>query len=205
MLSIIAINIAVGVMMGLVVFSFIPINAGEIAASGPGLIFVSLLSLFGQLGVIGNILGVMFFISLLFAGITSAVSMIEPFVLYLINHFKFKRVNAIFSIGAFVFVCGVLCVLSYYGPTSAALSFDFGAEKPKAFFDVLDFLTSNILMPLGALFFSIFVGCVLKKEGLKILFLQYVSNTIFELWYFLLRYILPLAVVAVAVYSLANA
>ena len=204
-LSIIAINIAVGVMMGLVVFSFIPINAGEIAASGPGLIFVSLLSLFGQLGVIGNILGVMFFISLLFAGITSAVSMIEPFVLYLINHFKFKRVNAIFSIGAFVFVCGVLCVLSYYGPTSAALSFDFGAEKPKAFFDVLDFLTSNILMPLGALFFSIFVGWVLKKEGLKILFLQYVSNTIFELWYFLLRYILPLAVVAVAVYSLANA
>lgn len=203
-LSIIAINIAVGVMMGLVVFSFIPINANEPATSGPGLIFISLLSLFGQLGIAGNVLGVMFFISLLFAGITSAVSMIEPFVLYLINHFHFKRINAIFSVGVFVFILGVLCALSYYTPSASALSFNFGG-KEKAFFDVLDFLTSNILMPLGALFFSIFVGWVLKKEGLKILFSNYVSAQIFEIWYFLVRFILPLAVIAVAIYSLAKA
>ena len=204
-LSIIAINIAVGVMMGLIVFSFIPINASQPAASGPGLIFVSLLSLFGNLGVVGNVLGVMFFISLLFAGITSAVSMIEPFVLYLINHFHFTRVNAILSIGAFVFILGVLCALSYYEPSANALSFSFGANKTKPFFDVLDFLTSNILMPLGALFFSVFVGWVLKKEGLVILFSNYVSVRIFEIWYFLLRFILPLGIIAVAIYSLAKA
>ena len=60
-------------------------------------------------------------------------------------------------------------------------------------------------MPLGALFFSVFVGWVLKKEGLVILFSNYVSVRIFEIWYFLLRFILPLGIIAVAIYSLAKA
>ena len=164
--------------MGLIVFSFIPIVEGQPAAEGAGLIFVSLASLFAQMGFVGNILAVMFFISLLFAGITSAVSMIEPFTLYLINHFHFSRKKAISYIAVVIYILSLFCIFSYYGGTSEIFSISAGAignEKPIAFFDMLDFLTSNILMPLGAITFSIFVGWIIKKDGVYILFSDFMN------------------------------
>ena len=205
--SIVFINILIGIMMGLVVFSFIPIIDGQPASEGAGLIFVSLTSLFAQMGIIGNILAVTFFISLLFAGITSAVSMIEPFALYLIHKFQLSRNSAIMIIGVFVYILGTLCILSYYGVTSSYFSIPaaaLGNEKPIAFFDVLDLLTSNILMPLGALTFSIFVGYILKKEELFTLFSGFMSRLWFEIWYFTLRYVAPLAIWSIGAYQIIS-
>ncbi|ANE36276.1 Na+-dependent transporter, SNF family [Campylobacter iguaniorum] len=203
--SIVFINILIGIMMGLVVFSFIPIVDGQPASEGAGLIFVSLASLFAQMGLVGNVLAVAFFVSLLFAGITSAVSMIEPFALYLINKFNFTRKGAIACIGVFVYILGLFCILSYYGATSEAFSLSqsvFGTQKPVPFFDVLDFATSNIIMPLGALTFSIFVGWIIKKDGLYILFSGFMSKVWFEIWYFALRFIIPIAIIAIGAYQL---
>jgi NSS family neurotransmitter:Na+ symporter len=205
--SIVFINILIGIMMGLVVFSFIPIIDGQPASEGAGLIFVSLASLFAQMGIIGNILAIAFFMSLLFAGITSAVSMIEPFALYLIHKFNISRNKAIMTIGFFVYILGLLCMLSYYGSTSSYFSIPaatIGNEKPIAFFDVLDLLTSNILMPLGALTFSIFVGYILKKEGLFTLFSGFMSRSWFEIWYFTLRYVAPLAILLIGAYQIIS-
>lgn len=205
--SIIGINILIGIMMGLVVFSFIPIVEGQPAAEGAGLIFVSLASLFAQMGAIGNILAIMFFVSLLFAGITSAVSMIEPFALYLINHFHFSRKKAISYIGVVIYILSLVCIFSYYGKTSEIFGISAGAignEKQIAFFDVLDFLTSNILMPLGAITFSIFVGWIIKKDGVYILFSDFMNKTWFEIWYFALKFIVPIAIVVIGIYQLAS-
>ena len=189
---IIFINILIGLMMGLIVFTFIFAYGGDPNSQGPGLIFISLATLFAKLGVVGNILAFAFFISLFFAGVTSAVSMIEPFAFYLINSFEISRKRALFYIGVVVFIMGVLCVLSSAKATSFTL-FD------KSFFDVLDFTSSNIIMPLSGICAAIFVGFVLKKQALQILFKPYMSGIYFEIWYIFLRFISPLAVLIVMI------
>lgn len=190
---IICINVLIGLMMGLIVFTFIFEFSADPTQQGPGLIFVSLMTLFAKLGIVGNVLAVAFFLSLFFAGVTSAVSMIEPFCFYLINSFKLSRKKALFYIGVVVYILGSLCILSYIGFTSEALIF-FG----RSFFDCLDYLSSNIIMPLGGICAAIFVGFVLKKEALQILFKPYMNGIYFEIWYFFLRFIAPLAIVFIA-------
>ncbi len=103
-LNIIFINLLVGLLMGLVVFTFIFEFGYNPNQQGPGLVFISLATLFEKIGVIGCIFGAAFFISLIFAGITSAVSMIEPLTFYMINNYQISRVKALFLIGLFVFV-----------------------------------------------------------------------------------------------------
>ncbi|MCR4941234.1 MAG: sodium-dependent transporter [Campylobacter sp.] len=196
-LSIIAIDVMVGILMGIVVFTFIFAFDADTTQAGPGLIFVSLATLFSNLGFVGNLLGIAFFISLFFAGITSAVSMIEPFAFYLINKFGMSRKKAISIVGVFVYILGVACVFSFYAETADTFAL-FG----KSFFDILDYLTSNILMPLGAIIFSYFVGFIIKKESLYELFTSHsMSKKVFEIWYFALRYIVPFAIIAIAAYQ----
>ena len=136
LLYIVGLNICMGILMGLVVFSFVQVAPGASANEGPGLIFVSLASLFGELGVVGSALGFMFFISLLFAGITSAVSMIEPAVRYFEDEKGISRIKSSAILGVLVFGLGVLCVLSFYEPTKESFAI-FG----KSIFDILDYAT----------------------------------------------------------------
>ena len=133
--------------------------------------------------------------------------MIEPFTLYLIDEFKLSRNKAISIIGIFVYILGIFCILSHYEVTSSYFSIPALAinnEKPIAFFDILDLLTSNILMPLGALTFSIFAGYIIKKERLFTIFSGFMSRRWFEIWYFTLRYVAPLAIVVIGAYKIIN-
>ena len=197
LLYIVGLNICMGILMGLVVFSFVQVAPGASANDGPGLIFVSLASLFGELGVVGSALGFMFFISLLFAGITSAVSMIEPAVRYFEDEKGINRIKSSTILGILVFGLGVLCVLSFYEPTKESFAI-FG----KSIFDILDYATSNVLMPLGVLFFSIFAGWIMPKERFYTLFLNYAPKFAVDIWYFILRFILPILVVGIGIYRL---
>lgn len=196
-LSVIFINIMIGIMMGLVVFTFIFYYGADTTQGGPGLIFISLATLFAKLGGVGNILAVAFFVSLFLAGVTSAVSMIEPFAYYLINEFKISRVRAITYIGIFVYTLGVICLLSYYKPLADSLTI-FG----KPVFDRVDYLTSNIMMPLGSITFSIFVGYIIGKEKLFSLFGGFMSKTAFEIWLGLIRYAVPIIILAIMIYQI---
>ena len=197
LLYIVGLNICMGILMGLVVFSFVQVAPGASANDGPGLIFVSLASLFGELGAVGSALGFMFFISLLFAGITSAVSMIEPAVRYFEDEKGINRIKSSAILGVLVFGLGVLCVLSFYEPTKESFAI-FG----KSIFDILDYATSNVLMPLGVLFFSIFAGWIMPKERFYTLFLNYAPKFAVDIWYFILRFILPILVVGIGIYRL---
>ncbi|PSM51684.1 sodium-dependent transporter, SNF family [Campylobacter blaseri] len=191
-ISIIIINVIIGLMMGLIVFTFIFEFGADPSQQGPGLIFISLTTLFSNLGVLGNILAVLFFISLFFAGLTSAVSMIEPFAFYLINQYGFSRKKSLILIGSVVYILGTICILSYIGYTKEYFTF-FG----KSFFDILDYLASNIIMPLGGLFAAIFVGYILNRRDLEEFFYKYMSKKMFKLWYFFLRYVSIIAVIVI--------
>ncbi|WP_267524593.1 sodium-dependent transporter [Campylobacter sp. MG1] len=191
-LSIIFINILVGIMMGLIVFTFVFEYGASPNQQGPGLIFVSLMSLFSNLGIIGNILAVAFFIALLFAGLTSAVSMVEPFAFYLINKFGISRKLALTYIAIFVYIFGSFCILGFHKDYSIYFTF-FG----KSIFDCLDYLTSNILMPVSAIVTCIFVGFVVEKCKLEELFIPYMKETGFKIWLFFIRFICPIVILVI--------
>ncbi|TKX30998.1 sodium-dependent transporter [Campylobacter estrildidarum] len=196
-LNIIFINLLVGLLMGLVVFTFIFEFGYDPNQEGPGFVFVSLATLFQNLGLTGHIFGTAFFVSLVFAGITSAVSMIEPSAFYLINTFKMSRKKALFFIGTLVYILGVLCILSSLDSTQFKI-------LGMSFFELLDSFSSKIIMPLGGILVAIFVGFVIKKETLKILFKPYMKGIFFEIWYLFVRFISPLAVVAVLITKLVG-
>ncbi|MCI6989774.1 MAG: sodium-dependent transporter [Campylobacter sp.] len=191
-LSIVFINILIGIMMGLIVFTFIFSFNADPSQQGPGLIFVSLSMLFSKLGFVGHIFAFAFFLSLLFAAITSAISMVEPSIFYLINYHKFSRKKAIIYLFILTYILGIFCILGFYSKTAEIFSL-FG----KSFFDCLDYLTSNILMPVSGIVTAIFVGFVMKKRPIEILLKSYMGRVIFNIWYFLLRFVAPLAVVVI--------
>ena len=195
-LYIIFINLLIGLMMGLIVFSFIFEFNADPSAQGPGLIFISLISLFAKLGFLGKILAFTFFIALFFAGITSAVSMIEPFVFYLINKFNFSRIKAIVLIGIVVYILGLLCIFSSLNDYKANLTF-FGMN----FFDILDNLSSNIIMPFGSFMAAIFVGFFISKQDLKETFVPYMGELGFKIWIFFARFVAPIAVLVIVYFK----
>ncbi|MBZ7933608.1 sodium-dependent transporter [Campylobacter sp. W0065] len=194
-LNIIFINLLAGLLMGLVVFTFIFEFGYDPNQQGPGFVFVSLATLFEKLGLIGHIFGAAFFISLVFAGITSAVSMIEPSTFYLINTFKISRKKALILIGIFVYILGILCILSSLDATQFKI-------LGMSFFDLLDSFSSKIIMPLGGILIAIFVGFVIKRETLEILFKPYMGGIFFKIWYVFIRFISPLAVFVVLITKL---
>lgn len=118
--------------------------------------------------------------------------MIEPFAFYLINSFGMSRKKALILIGIIVYTLGILCILSSLDSTAFKI---FGLSV----FDLLDTLSSKIIMPLGGILAAIFVGFVIKKEALQILFGPYMKGIFFELWYIFLRFISPLAVIVVMI------
>jgi len=185
-----------GILMGLVIFTFV-FEFGATPSQGVGLVFISLPTLFAKLGTLGHVLAFAFFSALLFAGITSAISMLEPFTHYLIREFSFSRKKALALIGAFIYCMGILCILSSIEGVKENLTF-FG----KSFFDCLDFLSSNVIMPIGGITVSIFVGFVIKKDALYILFGPYMSKAVFEIWYFMIRFVAPISIVIITINAL---
>ena len=195
-LSIVFINIVLAIMMGLVIFTFI-FEFGAEPSQGPGLVFISLPTLFAKLGVIGQILAVAFFAALIFAGITSAISIVEPFVFFLIREYGISRIKALSIVGAGVFVLGFLCLLSNIENVGDKFML-FG----KNFFDFLDFTASNVLLPISGIGGAIFVGYFMKREALYVLFSPYMSDFVFSAWYFLLRYVAPVCVFIIMINKL---
>ena len=195
-LYVVFLNIIVSIVIGLIVFTF-TFEFNEQPTQGVGLAFISLPTLFSKLGVVGNMLSFTFFVSLIFAGLTSAISMVEPLIFYLINKLKISRFKAILIVGGAVYVLGILCALSNIDGIKENLTF-FG----KGFFDILDYLSSNIMLPLGGIIIAIFVGFFVKKQSLKILFVPYMGGLIFEIWYFVLRFVTPLLVFYVMIKNL---
>ena len=195
-LSIVFINIVLAIMMGLVIFTFI-FEFGAEPSQGPGLVFISLPTLFAKLGVIGQILAVAFFAALIFAGITSAISIVEPFVFFLIREYGISRIKALSIVGVGVFVLGFLCLLSNIENVGDKFML-FG----KNFFDFLDFTASNVLLPISGIGGAIFVGYFMNREALYVLFSPYMSDFVFSAWYSLLRYVAPVCVFIIMINKL---
>ncbi len=185
-LIVVALDTGIALLSGLMLFTFLYEYGGE-PSSGPGLVFISLPAVFYEMGVLGNFFAVIFFIALAFAGLTSAVSLVEPMVQYLIDRFDMSRFQASVSMGLFFYLVGIISLLSNTTAYGEALTFG-----SKNFFDWVDFFTASIMLPLGGLIMAMFVGYVIEKERLESILKPH-FGPLFGIWYFSLRYIAPIA------------
>ena len=166
--------------------------------SGPGLVFETLPYVFSQMPA-GGVVAIIFFIALLVAALTSSISMLEVAVAYLVEEKKFSRIGACAVLFAVCWILGALCSLSF-GPLA-----DFKIAG-RSIFDFFDNLSSNVLMTLGSLMTVLFVGWRMQKTDIYDEFTNggtlSVNAKIFGVLWFLIRYVCPLAIIAIFVSGL---
>ena len=154
--------------------------------SGPGLVFVSMLSAFNQMQF-GQLIGPIFFVLLSIAALSSSISLLEPGVAYLSEEGYLSRKNSAFAISFFAWSLGLGTALSFN-----VLS-DFNLTPGRNFLDSMDFIANQILLPLGGMMIAIFVGWFVKKD-LIINEVGYVNPLIYKLWRFFIKFIAPASV-----------
>ena len=189
-LIVIALDTGIALIAGLTLFTFL-YEYGATPSAGPGLVFISLPAVFYEMGSLGHLFAVIFFVALASAGLTSAVSLVEPFIQYLVDRFSFTRLKASIASGLFFYIFGIVAILSIskeYGPM-----FTFGSKN---FFDWADFITASVMLPIGGLVMAIFVGHIMEKERVAS-HLKSQLGVVYPYWYFSLRYIVPVALFVV--------
>lgn len=178
---------AVALLAGMAIFPLVFANGLETGA-GPGLIFETLPIAFGHMAG-GVLFGGLFFLLLVFAAWSSAISLIEPAIAWLIENKQISRRRACVTAGFATWLLGLLTVFSYNIGENWLL---FG----KNMFELLDYLTANIMLPLGGLLIALFAGWSMKKSSTREeLAIQF--PVFYYLWRVLIRYITPVAVVIV--------
>lgn len=161
--------------------------AGIEPGSGPGLIFQSIPFVFARMGetlpVLSAIIAILFFLTIVVAAMTSLISLIEVGVAFLIEKFNLSRIKACVIVFTVCAVLGALCAIE------------------GGVLDFLDWSASNILLILMAFLVVIFVGFVMKKEDVWEEFTNAgahsVSVKIFKIFYFLLRWVVPVAIILI--------
>ncbi len=179
----------IALVAGLVIFSFL-FEFGAQPSQGPGLVFISLPTILNNFGTLGTVFAFLFFLALAFAGITSAISLVEPVVQYLIDRFKFTRAKAVIVISLVYWIVGIGAILSYSNAWGKIFSI---GGKP--LFDILEYTTDSILLPLGGFLIAVFVGYVLQKERAYKYVGKEMGRRAFLIWRFSIRYIAPLALI----------
>lgn len=161
-------------------------------SSGPGLVFQSLPMAFAQMPG-GRFLASAFFVLLVFAALTSSISLLEVVASTFIDLLGWTRSKAVILTGVIIFFVGV--------PSALSGGQLFGAGMKEAigmtFFDVMDNLSSNWMLPLGGLLIALFVGWRMKAEHRKDEFGVETPAWSYGPWLSLLRYVAPVAVLAV--------
>jgi neurotransmitter:Na+ symporter, NSS family len=189
-ISIVILTILIALLAGLAIFPAV-FAFGLEPQGGPGLLFIVLPAIFAHLPFGGLFFGV-FLLLFFFAAITSSISMLEIMVASFTKGKTEKRNSTAMLISIFVFLVGIPSALSYGIMGDVHI-------MGKTFFDFVDYVVSNIFLPLGGLVIAIFVGYKMNRDVLKeeIKAGSNVSHRVFVIWLFLLRYIVPVAILVV--------
>ncbi len=190
----------VALLAGLAIFPVVfayGLDPGE----GPGLIFVTLSTAFAAMPG-GSIVATLFFAMLLFAAVTSSISMLETMTARAKEVRGVSRPRAAMTIGAIAFVLGLVTVLSFSRWENVYPLGNIPVFAGKTPFDLIDYLVSNILLPLGGMLYALFAGWWISRKTL-VAELDIGDGALFELWLVLARVIAPLAIATVFVYNLA--
>ena len=189
----------VALLAGLMIFPLVFGNNLD-PGSGPGLIFRTLPAAFAEMPG-GRFFGVLFFILLAFAAVTSLIAIIEPIVRFAEGKWKMQRSNAVLVFGILAWAIGLLTVFSFNIWSDVHLLGQFDAFKGKTIFDLIDYATANLMMPLGGILMALFVGWRIKPAVLME-DLSLGGRGLFNTWLWMIRVIVPLAILWVLYSSL---
>jgi len=151
----------IALLAGLAIFPAV-FAFGVEPAAGPGLVFITLPNIFNQMAG-GMIWGVLFFVLLSVAALTSSISILEVVVAYFAEEMKMSRLKATVIATTAITIVGVLAGLSYTS-VLGGFTLPLPGFGQLVIFDWLDMISANYFLPLGGLFISLFVGWSMKKE-----------------------------------------
>ena len=176
----------IAILAGLVIFPLVFAN-GLDPADGPGLVFITLPLAFGHMQG-GVFFATVFFVLLSFAAWTSAISLMEPAVAWIVEKFNRTRAQAAVMIGLLIWAAGFGTALSF----NVLSEFKFWRGT---IFDNLDYLTINIMLPLGGVLIVVFAGWVMCRNATSDELGS--SGGIYKLWRLLSRYVAPIGILFV--------
>jgi neurotransmitter:Na+ symporter, NSS family len=202
---IVALDTFIALLAGVAIFTSV-FAMGFSPDAGPGLVFCVLPAVFAKMPG-GGAFELLFFLLLTIAALTSAISLLEVIVSYFVDEKKGSRHKVVLGAGSVVFLFGIPTALSF-GSMDHVLIFK------KTFFDFLDYLSSNILLPAGGFFTALFVGWAVKKEVFldefrrgaggwvdvhvfhpaKKVKQKYAFLTIGNVWFFLVKFVAPVII-----------
>ncbi|MGP4039509.1 sodium-dependent transporter [Gracilibacillus sp. D59] len=181
------------IISGIVIFPAV-FAFGIDPSSGPPLVFITLPEIFYQMDF-GGIIGLIFFTALSLAAISSSISLLEVPVAYLMRAANMSRKLASFLVGIVIFASGVTVSLGMGKWSNITLIGN------RNILDSMDFLSSNVFLPIGGLTMALFVGWYFtKQEALEASDLS--RNPIGQLWYIVVKYIAPIIIVIIFLNSL---
>lgn len=195
--QIVGIDTLVAILAGLMIFPA-AFSVGVNPDSGPQLIFITLPNVFQQAfsPVLGYIIGILFYALLALAALTSTISMHEIGTSLFFEELHISRSKGAVIETLIAVVIGMLCSLSC-GAVDITV---FG----KSFLNFCDFLTSNILLPLGSFFTCILVGWIAPRKIVKDEFTNWgtVSQGFYGIWLFFIRFISPVCIAVVFLHQM---
>jgi len=188
-LTVAALDTLVALVAGMAMFPIVFVTAGIEPGEGPGLMFISLPVAFGSMPA-GALFGFAFFGLVTLAAWSSTISLLEPCVAYVSEHFGIGRLSANALIAGSAWVLGLGTVLSFNH--WADVSFFLGMNL----FGFLDFFTQQVMLPVGAFAMCLFVGWFARRELLRHE-LKGMPEVIFSSWMLLLKVVCPVALLLV--------
>lgn len=191
-LTITLLDTLVAIVAGLIIFPLVFAYNLE-PGSGAGLLFITLPHVFDTIPA-GALVGTVFFVLVGLGALTSLIALIEPATAWLVEHFNAKRLRVAISIGVFCWLLGL----------GSALSFNYWSKLyifgSMTFFNVIDKLTANFLLPIGGLLIALFAGWVLPADLVRE---QLRLGTVgLAIWYWLTRVVAPIGVILIFISSL---
>jgi len=190
-IAVVLADTGVAILAALVIFSIASAHDVPVE-SGPGLVFESLPLAFGQMTG-GVYVAVIFFSLLTFAAWTSAISLMEPAVTFFMEQLKFTRTTAAATVGGIIWALGWLTVMSF-GPWSNLM------YRERTIFDWIDFLTNNIMLPMGGFAIVVFAGWFMSENSTADE-LDPAAGAVYRIWRKSARYAAPIAIALVGMYA----
>ncbi|UCD74815.1 MAG: sodium-dependent transporter [Phycisphaerales bacterium] len=190
--AIAVLDTAIALLACLMIFPII-FTYDQEAAAGPGLVFKSMPLAFAEIGKGGMLLAILFFGLLVFAAITSAISLLEVVASYFIDQLGWNRRKAAWSLG------GIILAFALGSAFASDPDFMLDSWAPSFgsnFFDTLDYLATNWMLPTGGLFIALYAGWALPRR-LRNAELSDVAGPIAMIWLLLVRFIAPALVIVV--------
>jgi NSS family neurotransmitter:Na+ symporter len=181
----------VAVLAGLAMFPIIFAH-GLDPAAGPGLLFVTMSTAFGQMAG-GTFVATAFFVLIFVAALTSSIAILETMTARAEESAGLPRPRAAALVGGGAFILGLATVFSFNVWQDVRPLGFLEAFETKSIFDVLDYSVTNVLLPLGGMLFSIFAGWVMSRDS-TVKELGLGDGFAYKAWLFLARIVAPVAV-----------